>query len=98
MAERSWPECDQVRGGTVEQLALAHKQAEAAAAEHGGVIADRRGCSPSSWIMAPLPSVPVERGGPAPDCIDLLVSKFADHPPLYRPSGTEASDRVDLLV
>jgi transposase len=45
----------------------------------------------------PLPSRPIERGRPGPGLLaHVLVSKFADHLPLYRQSRIYARDGVDL--
>jgi len=38
-------------------------------------------------VQLPLPSQPTERGGPGPGLLaHVLVSKYADHLPLYRQS------------
>jgi transposase len=45
----------------------------------------------------PLPSRPIERGRPGPGLLaHVLVSKYADHLPLYRQSGIYAREGVDL--
>jgi transposase len=45
----------------------------------------------------PLPSRPIERGRPGPGLLaHVLVSKFADHLPLYRQSQIYAREGVDL--
>lgn len=47
--------------------------------------------------QAPLPSRPIERGRPGPGQLaHVLVSKYADHLPLYRQSQIYARDGVDL--
>lgn len=47
--------------------------------------------------QAPLPSRPIERGRPGPGLLaHVLVSKYADHLPLYRQSQIYARDGVDL--
>lgn len=47
--------------------------------------------------QAPLPSLPIERGRPGPGLIaHVLVSKYADHLPLYRQSEIYAREGVDL--
>lgn len=47
--------------------------------------------------QAPLLSRPIERGRPGPCLLaHVLVSKFADHLPLYRQSQIYARERVDL--
>ena len=46
--------------------------------------------------QAPLPSRPIERGRPGPGLIThVLVSKYADHIPLYRQSGIFERDGID---
>jgi transposase len=48
-------------------------------------------------VQAPAPSWPIDRGlaGPGP-LAHVLVSKYADHLPLYRQSEIYARERVDL--
>ena len=47
--------------------------------------------------QAPLPSRPIERGRPGPGLLaHVLVSKYADHLPLYRQSQIFARDGIDL--
>jgi transposase len=47
--------------------------------------------------QAPLPSRPIERGRPGPGLLaHVLVSKYADHLPLYRQSQIYARDGVEL--
>ena len=47
--------------------------------------------------QAPLPSRPIERGRPGPGLLaHVLVSKYADHLPLYRQSQIYARERVGL--
>ncbi len=47
--------------------------------------------------QAPMPSRPIERGRPGPGLLaHVLVSKFADHLPLYRQSQIYAREGVDL--
>ena len=47
--------------------------------------------------QAPLPSRPIERGRPGPGLLaHVLVSKYADHLPLYRQSQIYARDGLDL--
>ena len=47
--------------------------------------------------QAPLPSRPIERGRPGPGLLaHVLVSKYADHLPLYRQSQIYAREKVDL--
>ena len=48
-------------------------------------------------VQAAAPSRPIERGLPGPGLLaQVLVSKFADHLPLYRQSVIYARDGVDL--
>ncbi|EFO33345.1 transposase IS66 [Roseibium sp. TrichSKD4] len=48
-------------------------------------------------MQAPLPSRPIERGRPGPGLLaHVLVSKYADHLPLYRLSQIFAREGVDL--
>lgn len=47
--------------------------------------------------QAPLPSRPIERGRPGPGLLaHVLVSKYADHCPLYRQSQIFNRDGIDL--
>lgn len=47
--------------------------------------------------QAPVPSLPIEKGLPGPGLLaHVLVSKFADHLPLYRQSQIYAREGVDL--
>ncbi len=48
-------------------------------------------------VQAPAPSMPIERGRPGAGLLaHVLVSKYADHLPLYRQSGIYARQGVDL--
>ena len=48
-------------------------------------------------VQAPLPSRPIERGRPGPGLLaHVLVSKYADHLPLYRQSKIYAREGIDL--
>ena len=48
-------------------------------------------------VQPPMPSLPIERGRPGPALLaHVLVSKYADHCPLYRQSGIYARAGVDL--
>jgi transposase len=48
-------------------------------------------------VQVPMPSLPIERGHPGPGLLaHVLVSKYADHLPLYRQSGIYAREGVDL--
>ncbi|MDE2498568.1 MAG: IS66 family transposase [Alphaproteobacteria bacterium] len=47
--------------------------------------------------QAPMPSLPIERGRPGPGLLaHVLVSKYADHLPLYRQSEIYAREGIDL--
>lgn len=49
------------------------------------------------FTQAPLPSRPIERGRPGPGLLaHVLVSKYADHLPLYRQSQIFERDGLDL--
>lgn len=49
------------------------------------------------FCQARLPSRPIERGRPGPGLLaHVLVSKYADHLPLYRQSEIYAREEVDL--
>ena len=53
------------------------------------------GCD--TFAQAALPSRPIERGRPGPGLLaHILISKYADHLPLYRQSGIYAREGVDL--
>ena len=54
-----------------------------------------RGCE--AIVQSPLPSRPIERGRPGPGLLaHVLVSKYADHLPLYRQSQIYAREGIDL--
>jgi transposase len=54
------------------------------------------GCC-ETFHQAPLPSRPIERGRPGPGLLaHVLVSKYADHLPLYRQGKIYAREGVDL--
>ena len=59
---------------------------------------DRGACSCCErFCQAPLPSRPIERGRPGPGLLAyVLVSKYADHLPLYRQSEIYAREGIDL--
>ena len=61
-------------------------------------IRPRMACSCcEAIIQSPLPSRPIERGRPGPGLLaHVLVSKHADHLPLYRQGQIYARDGVDL--
>ena len=49
------------------------------------------------FVQAPLPSRPIERGRPGPGLLaHVLVSKYADHLPLYRQSQIFDREGIDL--
>ncbi|PZX10357.1 transposase [Palleronia aestuarii] len=62
------------------------------------IIRPRSACSGcDSSTQAPLPSRPIERGRPGPGLLaHVLVSKYADHLPLYRQSQVYAREGIDL--
>lgn len=62
------------------------------------IVRPRFACaSCESFAQAPLPSRPIERGRPGPGLLaHVLVSKYADHLPLYRQARIFERERVDL--
>ena len=62
------------------------------------IIRPRMTCRRCEAIsQAPLPSRPIERGRPGPGLLaHVLVSKYADHLPLYRQSQIYAREGVNL--
>jgi transposase len=62
------------------------------------IIRPRMACSCCEAILqAPLPSRPIERGRPGPGLLaHVLVSKYADHLPLYRQSQIYGREGIDL--
>jgi len=62
------------------------------------IIRPRMACACCESIQqAPLPSRPIERGRPGPGLLaHVLVSKYADHLPLYRQSQIFERDGIDL--
>ena len=62
------------------------------------IVRPRMACGRCEKIQqAPLPSRPIERGRPGPGLLaHVLVSKYADHLPLYRQSGIHAREGIDL--
>ncbi len=62
------------------------------------IIRPRRACTCCEVIVqAPLPSRPIDKGRPGPGLLaHVLVSKYADHLPLYRQSQIFGRDGVDL--
>ncbi|PLX34196.1 MAG: transposase [Hyphomicrobiales bacterium] len=61
-------------------------------------VRPRMACSYCEAVLqTPLPSRPIERGRPGPGLLaHVLVSKFADHLPLYRQSQIYAREGIDL--
>ena len=62
------------------------------------IVRPRKACACCEAIVqSPLPSRPIERGRPGPGLLaHVLVSKYADHPPLYRQSQIYAREGIDL--
>lgn len=62
------------------------------------IVRPRMACSCCEVIcQAPLPSRPIERGRPGPGLLaHVLVSKYADHLPLYRQSQIFDRNGIDL--
>lgn len=62
------------------------------------IFRPRKACAGCEAIVqSPLPSRPIERGRPGPGLLaHVLVSKYADHLPLYRQSQIYAREGIDL--
>ena len=62
------------------------------------IVRPRLACSGcEAFTQAPLPSRPIERGRPGPGLLaHVLVSKYADHLPLYRQSQVFEREGLDL--
>ena len=62
------------------------------------IVRPKLSCSCCETIhQAPLPSRPIERGRPGPGLLaHVLVSKYADHLPLYRQSQIYAREGIEL--
>lgn len=62
------------------------------------IVRPRFACSGcDGFAQAPLPSRPIDRGRPGPGLLaHVLVSKYADHLPLYRQSRIFERDGIDL--
>ena len=62
------------------------------------IVRPRKACGGcEAIIQSPLPSRPIERGRPGPGLLaHVLVSKYADHLPLYRQSQIYAREGIDL--
>jgi Transposase IS66 family/Transposase C of IS166 homeodomain len=77
-----------------DQLELTLDELEAEQAQAECVIA---GKVPGHEPKAPAPALPVPRGRAGPGLLaHVVVSKFADHLPLYRQSRIYAREGVDL--
>ncbi len=61
-------------------------------------VRPRKACSGcEAFAQAPLPSRPIERGRPGPGLLaHVLVSKYADHLPLYRQEKIYEREGIDL--
>lgn len=62
------------------------------------IVRPRKACAGCEAILqSPLPSRPIERGRPGPGLLaHVIVSKYADHLPLYRQSQIYAREGIDL--
>lgn len=62
------------------------------------IVRPRMACKTCEAIcQAPLPSRPIERGTPGPGLLaHVLISKYADHLPLYRQSQMFEREGIDL--
>lgn len=62
------------------------------------IVRPRFACSGcDAFTQAPLPTRPIERGRPGPGLLaHVLVSKYADHLPLYRQSQIDKREGIDL--
>jgi len=62
------------------------------------IVRPRFACSGCErFLQAPLPTRPIDRGRPGPGLIaHVLVSKYADHLPLYRQSRIFEREGIDL--
>ena len=62
------------------------------------IVRPRKACAGCEAIFqSPLPSRPIERGRPGPGLLaHVLVSKYADHLPLYRQSQIYAREGIEL--
>ena len=62
------------------------------------IVRPRKACAGcEAVVQSPLPSRPIERGRPGPGLLaHVLVSKYADHLPLYRQSQIYAREGIDL--
>ena len=65
-----------------------------------GVIRPRMACSCcEATLQAPMPSRPIERDHSGPGLLAyMLVSKYADHLPLYRQSQIYAREGIDWIA
>ncbi len=62
------------------------------------IVRPRKACAGcEAVVQSPLPTRPIERGRPGPGLLaHVLVSKYADHLPLYRQSQIYAREGIDL--
>ncbi|MDG1457117.1 MAG: IS66 family transposase [Pseudoprimorskyibacter sp.] len=62
------------------------------------IVHPRKACTGcEAVVQSPLPSCPIERGRPGPGLLaHVLVSKYADHLPLYHQSQIYAPEGIDL--
>lgn len=62
------------------------------------IVRPRMACSCcEAFVQSPLPSRPIERGRPGPGLLaHVLISKYADHLPLYRQSQIYGRENIDL--
>ena len=68
-------------------------------AKHVGhrIVRPRLACACCErFVQAQLPTRPIERGRPSGPVRHVLVSKYADHLPLYRQSQIFERDGLDL--
>ncbi len=83
------------RIGTDEREVLEYVPSQFKVIVHARPKMSCRACE--TITQAPLPSLPIERGHPGPGLLaHVLVSKYADHLPLYRQSGIYA--RVGVAI
>lgn len=93
----TWPDC----GGAMRRIGedvteqLDYVPASFRVVRHVRPRLSCRSCE--RIVQAPLPSMPIERGRPGAGLLaHVLVSKYADHLPLYRQSGIYARHGVEL--
>jgi transposase len=92
------PKCGSTRLrriGTDEREVLEYVPSHFKVIVHARAKLSCRDCE--TVTQAPMPSLPIERGRPGPGLLaHVLVSKYADHLPLYRQSEIYARAGVDL--